>query len=163
MVTWDWWFTFGVNIDIFPLDYFPKGLTESRRWSKRLQILKNIKTIKDLTLSKQRPFCKNVVILIGRFIFSVIPINWLVKKIDIYAQIHNAAVSGFVGNMTNGYGMKERVAIASSSVEVLFEGRKYNAVNNYDVYLKSLFGDYMQLPPVHERQPHHDFVAFFRD
>jgi lipopolysaccharide cholinephosphotransferase len=39
-------------------------------------------------------------------------------------------------------------------VEVEFEGKKYNAPKQWDIYLKQLYGDYMQLPPLEKRINH---------
>ena len=41
------------------------------------------------------------------------------------------------------------------SVELEFEGLKCFAPENYDFKLTRLYGDYMKLPPVHERIGHH--------
>ena len=36
-----------------------------------------------------------------------------------------------------------------------FEGDRYNAPSNYDNVLKTLYGDYMQLPPIEKRGNYH--------
>ncbi|WP_288868594.1 phosphorylcholine transferase LicD [uncultured Parvimonas sp.] len=41
--------------------------------------------------------------------------------------------------------------------KVDFEGIKVNAPENYDEYLKILYGDYMKLPPEDQRENHHNF------
>ena len=40
-------------------------------------------------------------------------------------------------------------------INVDFEGRKYLSVKDYDEYLRSMYGDYMQLPPEDQRHPYH--------
>ena len=41
-------------------------------------------------------------------------------------------------------------------VEIEFEGKKYFAPNNYDAYLKRIYGDYMQLPESAKQSPSHN-------
>ena len=39
--------------------------------------------------------------------------------------------------------------------EALFEGINIVIPKEYDLYLSRLYGDYMQLPPLEQRVPHH--------
>ena len=38
--------------------------------------------------------------------------------------------------------------------ELEFEGKMFKCMNNYEEYLKVLYGDYMQLPPTEKRISH---------
>ena len=42
-----------------------------------------------------------------------------------------------------------------------FENFEFYAVKNYDLILRSVYGDYMQLPPVNQRIPHQDHIKFY--
>ena len=46
-------------------------------------------------------------------------------------------------------------------VEVDFEGVKAMAPAKYDQILRSIFGDYMELPPIEQRNSGHEFKAFW--
>ena len=48
---------------------------------------------------------------------------------------------------------KHPVEDFTTTVDVDFEGYKMPLMKGYDAYLRSVFGDYMQLPPVEKRVP----------
>jgi lipopolysaccharide cholinephosphotransferase len=69
------------------------------------------------------------------------------------------------GLIANPLGLGEMVdkSIFDSDVYQEFEGRKYRVPIGYDAWLKSIYGDYMQLPPVEHRVTHHTFEAYWKD
>lgn len=69
----------------------------------------------------------------------------------------------YVGAVTWGlYGIGERMRINEYEhfTDVEFEGQPYNAPSCWDSYLRGLYGDYMQLPPVDKRVSH-DIRAWY--
>lgn len=44
-----------------------------------------------------------------------------------------------------------------------FEGREYKIPIGYDKWLRKIYGDYMQLPPVEKRINHHIFDAWWKE
>ena len=88
-----------------------------------------------------------------------------VNKLENIAAEHPYNESDYVGIVTWGlYGVGERMLKTEfeKAVEVEFEGRKFPAFLCWDSYLRGLYGDYMQLPPVEKRKTH-DMVAFLVD
>ena len=154
---------FGLNIDIFPLDFFPNTIEESQRWSDNLMFLKNLLSIKYIKWNTHRSLLKNIIVYSLKGLLFPVSTRWIVNRIDILAAKYKDINSGYVGNMTNGYCMKERNPIATGLIDVEFEGHIFKSINNYDIYLKGLFGDYMQLPPVEARVSHHGFTAYWKD
>ena len=47
--------------------------------------------------------------------------------------------------------------------EGIFEGIKVNLPENYHAYLSSIYGDYMELPPVEKRNGHHYYEVLDPD
>ena len=47
--------------------------------------------------------------------------------------------------------------------KLLFEGKHYSVIAEYDAYLHRLFGDYMQLPPEEHRITHHRYDTYIVD
>ena len=45
----------------------------------------------------------------------------------------------------------------------LFEGMQVNTPNNPEGVLRSMYGDFMSLPPLEDRQPHFESVEFFEE
>ena len=45
--------------------------------------------------------------------------------------------------------------------DILFEGMKFSGPRDTDEVLRSLYGNYLQLPPVDQRRPHYDKVIFY--
>lgn len=48
----------------------------------------------------------------------------------------------------------------SDTVEVEFEGKSFFAPKGYDAYLRSLYGDYWQDPPIDKQKTHHRFKVY---
>lgn len=42
-----------------------------------------------------------------------------------------------------------------------FEDTQLYIMDGYDIWLKNLYGDYMQLPPEEKRKPFHSFYKFY--
>lgn len=75
---------------------------------------------------------------------------------EFFSRIRNYKKSNYIGGINWGYGPRERMPkeLLEPSTLVEFEGRKYKAPVGYDTYLKNLYGDYMQLPPLEKRKNH---------
>ena len=84
------------------------------------------------------------------------------KKLNDIGQRFPYEDSTYVGVVTWGlYGAGERMLKSEfeKAVEVEFEGHKFPAFSCWDSYLRGLYGDYMQLPPVEKRKTH-DMEAY---
>ena len=49
----------------------------------------------------------------------------------------------------------------AETIDTDFEGRKFKIMNGYDRVLRSIYGDYMRLPPENQRQPKHGHATLF--
>ena len=47
--------------------------------------------------------------------------------------------------------------------EIKFENKKYTVINNTDLYLSNIYGDYMKLPPKEKRINHMPLKIDFGD
>lgn len=83
-------------------------------------------------------------------------------KILKYAKKYAYLDSNFVAPNADSNAKKELVnrSLYEGFVELEFEGLKCYAAKNYIEHLTKYYGDYMQLPPVEERQEKHSFEAW---
>lgn len=58
--------------------------------------------------------------------------------------------------------MSYNTDLFNNTVDVEFEGNKFKAISNYDMYLTLRYGDYMTPPPESQRRPYHGGSYFWR-
>ena len=153
---------FGVFIDVFPIDFIPDGKC-STLFIKQ-HILYYLLNIKRLRWEKGRSFLKNMLILVLQYALLPLSSDKIISKMDKVATNASMFPTKRRSCLVWGYGKKEIVpaTIHNNHIDVIFEDRKYMAIKDYDIYLTSLFGDYMQLPPEEKQVTHHDFKAFWK-
>ncbi len=66
----------------------------------------------------------------------------------------------YIGNITinNGYGIMHRRDSVFPTGEIVFEGKRFLAPANPDAYLRDLYRNYMEIPPVEKRKVHSVFL-----
>ena len=153
----------GVDIDIFPLDNWNDSLYAAK---KEMRYIYN--NIFYLSLEKmQKPDSLNPgKRIMKRIMMSVCKIfggKFFIKRIVRKSCAANGTNSEYAGCKSWCiYKEKEIIPseVFSQAVDVDFEGVKFPAPVGYDVYLRSLYGDYENDPPVEERRTHHGFKAY---
>jgi len=149
----------GIFIDILPLDncclfFVPlqTALVRIARKVYRMKVGSAVhKNILQLFMSK----------LLGCF-FSKDSIDIIHRKLHV---IFNKYKTKYVSFFSGRYHYKREIHRYDSIfplTKVLFEGKYYCAPNNYDLFLKMLYGNYMELPPVTEQRGIHEplFIQF---
>lgn len=155
----------GVAIDVFPIDDVPDDFTEWSRYNKKRMFLRDVFVMKRLTLSRNRSFYKNLVILLSRFALLPFSCRFLSEKMDRYSQLHNGkGYSHVYENCLGVYNSKNAwLKKDFDNVEdAEFEGRLVKVMSGYDDYLTTVYGNYMQLPPIEKRVTHHAFEAWWK-
>lgn len=153
-------FKTGVFIDIFPLDDAPKSIIGQIIQDRVCFCLRKI-----MWSEVGRVVCKGSLKL-WYFLLSRIPLESVFKVLEHYTKKsrndtpNDVRVLCFVsiGKMYIKHPLKERYAVPKKwfqeFADYTFEGKQLTGIKDYDGFLKFTYGDYMQLPPEDQRDPH---------
>ena len=145
----------GVWIDIFPYDNIGLEPKVSKIDSALIMILKNIYIVK---CGYKMPENRSKYLLPFYYLTKMIAVffsyKFLITKLDHLMKKRNTQASKYVYPRGSGYGSRDIMSkeVIENLIEVDFEGRKLKIFKEYDHYLTSIYGDYMQLPPVDKRR-----------
>lgn len=151
----------GLWIDVFPIDgtYDNKSL----QWMhfKSIQIMKGMISTKSKSYRiKDQNATKKIARAIMGLYLNIVPesalrsaLRWLLRRKSPYK-------SNFVGNLLGRWGQREIVAtqVIMPGIAIEFCGMTVHAPSAPESYLTSIYGDYMELPPEHERTSGHEFL-----
>ena len=161
-----------IDIDIFPLDYMPDDKKKRRRQLKKTWFLNKLiflcgtaKPIIPLDgIEKNIAQCICAVAHWGLKIAHISPsflYKLLVKECTRYNNQETRYMNAFEVTMSDrAYISKDELY---PLVEMPFEDLMVKMPNQYDTYLRRLFGDYMKLPPEDKRINHCPYVLDFGD
>lgn len=151
--------TFGVHIDVFPADGV-KDATQVRK----IVLLHKILNTKRANYYK-RTLSKKIINTFGKLLLLPFSARQIATWMDNEAHKYAFGSLPKAGVIANPYGPGEIVdkSVFDSDIYAEFEGRKYRVPIGYDSWLRSIYGDYMQLPPEEHRLPHHTFAAWWKD
>lgn len=152
-------------IDIFPVDGLPEGLYEVEQIYSKCSLYRQIFMLTDAKLGEGKSVFRKYAKYLLKPLAKLYGKVRCVKNIERIAQRYPYEDSKYVGAITWGlYGVGERMLKSEfeKAVMVEFEGYQFPTFSCWDSYLKGLYGDYMQLPPVEKRQTH-DMKVYIKE
>ena len=155
----------GVYIDIFPVDGLPNEEKKRERYWSRIKIWKRLNTMVYQKRVNGENSARRIFRRLMFFLLKPMKPNRLAKYLNALSTEYKVEESEFVAVSIFGYGKKEQfpVSVFSEFEDISFEQKQYRAIKNYDLYLSNLYGDYMTLPPVEQRQKKHGFRVFIAE
>lgn len=133
-----------VYVDIFP---FVKHPDIPKAWTRRLC----------------RGICKSISILHKQHYYSIRAIAeffWFGGKLLLYKGIWNILKAFYKSTryanlpQANGYGITHQQDTVLPTSSITFEGHDFPAPHDPDQYLRNIYGNYMELPPIEKRHFH---------
>ncbi|MFM7636972.1 MAG: phosphorylcholine transferase LicD [Crocinitomicaceae bacterium] len=137
----------GIFIDIFPVDFIP-----SIQIKKFIDFFygRSFRRLRGLNSSKIEYFVAWVIwpfALFLAFLFRLLS-SWV--RSSIIANIHGGLNLPAYHDKSDVFPLQK----------INFEGKEFSCPNNCDKFLRSIYGDYMKIPPKEKRQVHANSIEF---
>lgn len=157
----------GVYVDIFPIDGLgtkseAKKHFNATRFERELLVARNWKRFfRSKTHAWYIEPVRFAFWIMSRFVST----SKLVNKVETYYAQFPIEKSEYAAVVCGSYREKEILPteVLNTFTEVEFEGKQFMAFEKYDEYLRSIYGDYMKLPPKDKQVTHHMFKAYWKD
>ncbi len=151
----------GIFVDIFPIDNVYDNVKRSyinailvKTINQTIYVKQKIYTIKD---------CRHKILSRILMLFSHKTLMRLEKRI---CTSNKNDKSKYIACFVSVYPFKREVIERKEFLpvkEIKFENKRYCVINNTDLYLKGIYGDYMKLPPKEKRVNHMPLKIDFGD
>ena len=143
----------GVYIDIFPLDGVPNSKIAQWWHFFRYQYYKKVNYFiyRDPYKHGHGPACW--IPLLFHKLYSK---QWMKKKLRKMMTAYNYDKSSLVVDHDDGWKGVLSKEIIGEPTPVMFEGKEFMGIEQYDKYLSQKYGDYMTIPP-HNKIHQHNF------
>lgn len=155
----------GIKIDIFPVDGAPSDEDEYIKLLKVINRLNLQMQAKRYIISDSGKSLKLKAYLLYHRVRSVFKsYSQLQKQISFLCSKNSFDNSPFAAKLSYTW-TKNRCPrkVFEEFIDCEFEGQRLKIIKEYDLFLKKMYGNYMQLPPEGKRVPHHGFKAYWKD
>ncbi len=153
----------GVYVDVFPLDGMPdapgKIRSHSKAIKKRMRIWSSLHYTRNLKIKKDNGLAKNIKILASRVLGIFYSNKKALGRFLKTKMEYPYETSHFIGYV-GGWSIPRNHI--TSLIESPFEEYQFLIPENFDEWLTTIYGNYMQLPPIEKRVSNHGFKAYWK-
>lgn len=150
--------TTGVFIDVFPVDGLPDE-SSINSYIKRMDKLARSVYHNTRSATMYSSFLRR---WIKRLLFHSRTKS--IERLEAHLHSYDFDSSSYAGAIIGKYHEKEYMQIKAFKkyIDVVFEGKTYKAIADYDLYLSKHYGNYMELPPKEKQVGDHCFEAWWK-
>ena len=149
----------GINIDIWPFDKCILQFVPFQ--TKLVKFVWRLYRFKIHHMEKPK---KKIKIFIARVLCFFLTKRFLEKLSKKLYLLFNNFNTRYITFFSGRYGWKKETQNYNTIFplsKLNFEGKNYNTPGNWDMYLKKLYNNYMELPPVDQQIPHDSKYVVF--
>lgn len=158
----------GVWIDVFPVDAveddWHKYELRQKAISKKFGLIQLERRALRRFSSEKTFYLKCRLLIIKTIFFCGMFLPCHIKRVIKESKRINWNTTKHFGLMSfDSYGVKDYHSIdLFKKCELMpFENKKFMVLNGYDEYLRNIYGDYMQMPPIEQRRPKQSYIHFY--
>lgn len=153
----------GVFIDIFPIDGLPEYSECQKYYDRMMCLVHRLAKTSKVYKYKENFLYHYISYGLKRIIYPsrkkiICQLDEMFSQYPFYESQYAGAI------VARRYRLKEHMesSIFKQYSSVKFEGHFFSVIKEYDVYLRNIYGNYMDLPPVEKRVSHHNFVVYWK-
>lgn len=156
-----------IYIDIFPYDVFPSNTLRKIFQGVQIEFYKRCMLLKAQTKpwvtqnKKLKRHIVHLIYLILKFFVWFFPRRFIKSLYKNIMVRYNHLSSDFLYEQTGASHYGKWVIPLScfkGYKQILFEDEMFSCPTDYDLFLRSVYGDYMKLPPENERENRHRII-----
>lgn len=151
-----------IYVDVFPLDYAPKDERLQEQQAIRIRKKIYLQSRRECILYRRNNFFQILAKKLFALVLHIQSDSSFDKSLDDLMKKYSEHNNGNLCSMASHYSYKKQlmpVEIYGFGKLYEFEGRHYRGPADIDEYLKRLFGNYMELPPVEKRTEYMDYIS----
>ena len=142
----------GIYIDVFPIDYLPNNKFLSKCQVLLYGFFSTVLSAKYLSLRHLHGFNKLAAVLL-RVVFFPLKKKWLYNMAEKIACC--SSEGEYMCSFESAYKEIFPNTVFEKFIDMDFDKYKFSCVSNYDYWLKTLYGNYWELPPEGKRVTTH--------
>lgn len=155
-------------IDVFTFDFLGNDLESAKKGIKKLSKLSKLSVFGSMfhlpAIKKNKSIIKKLIAFVCHIFHPIFyPISWALTPLFFYkiSKCENeyfcfgeSSKYATVESTFGRFGVEENILLNKGFSDYCFENFKVMCINNYDFYLKKVYGDYLTLPPIEKQVPY---------
>lgn len=151
-----------VYVDIFPLDKFPDDIKQRNAFEKKMNRMQYVLSRQECILYQHNNMIEKILKKVTAKILHIIyPGTSFNRRLDQQMSKYKNENFRTFGIIPSRYGFKREGItwdIVGKPCLYRFEGKMYYSYEKMDEYLRNLYGNYMEYPPIEKRKENFDYI-----